>query len=475
MASRYLILSDLHLCDTEDHADGWKRYKSSRYVTDGELAELLDEFAREANEGHDLCCILNGDVFDFDLVWDVPTDPPWPVRGWERRRGLAATEAKSIWRLEKILADHGRFLEALCLFLAQGHRLVYVLGNHDRELAFEGVQGALLAALRDTAAGLGLELPDDPVQFEPWFYYEKDRIYVEHGNQYDYYSSYPFVLDPTFESGGERYLTLPMGNLSNRFLMNKIGFFNPHATDFILNAFAYFMHWWRYYAFTRRSLVFSWLIGSFATLWALLRQKSRTHSEPKGYRERMSALAERAGVEESCLWELEKLRQPPITNRLFRMVREFWIDRVIALLLFVGGTVALALVPIPLWIKLMVPLAAFPTLFFIYEWAARGESLLNVEATLPEFGRHISRIMPARVVSFGHTHQPRLLPLDRDTTFVDSGTWAPMFDRINPEAVEAGLWNFVRVELDGHEASVELGSLTPPSERACGESAADEA
>ena len=34
MGNRYLVLSDLHLCDVEEHADGWKAYKREKYLFD---------------------------------------------------------------------------------------------------------------------------------------------------------------------------------------------------------------------------------------------------------------------------------------------------------------------------------------------------------------------------------------------------------------------------------------------------------
>jgi hypothetical protein len=58
-----------------------------------------------------------------------------------------------------------------------------------------------------------------------------------------------------------------------------------------------------------------------------------------------------------------------------------------------GGTVALALVPIPLWIKLMVPLSAFPALFFVYEWLAHGETVFSVESVLHQYALRVARLV----------------------------------------------------------------------------------
>jgi len=93
---RYLVLSDLHLCDVEEHPDGWKVYKSARFHFDDELAELLASFRARCAAARPTL-VLNGDIFDFDQVIAVPEQPPWPVSLGERRRGLDATASKSVF------------------------------------------------------------------------------------------------------------------------------------------------------------------------------------------------------------------------------------------------------------------------------------------------------------------------------------------------------------------------------------------
>jgi len=61
----------------------------------------------------------------------------------------------------------------------------------------------------------------------------------EHGQQYDLYGSYRYLLWPVVQQGGQDVIDVSMGNLSNRMLMSKMGYFNPHASDFILNVYAY--------------------------------------------------------------------------------------------------------------------------------------------------------------------------------------------------------------------------------------------
>ncbi|MBW2700122.1 MAG: metallophosphoesterase [Deltaproteobacteria bacterium] len=448
MGRRFLVLSDLHLCDVEDHADDWMAYKSSRFVFDKEVAALLRRFTEDAeSDGDERVLVFNGDLVDFDLVATCPEPAPWPVTRSERRRGLNATEEKSAWKLERVLADHPLFVESLTRFLLAGHRLIYVLGNHDQEFHFPKVRSTLISALQAEASKLNETLKDDCIRFEPWFYLEPGEVYIEHGQQYDHYTSFRHLLDPTVQISGEERIALPMGNLSNRYLMTKMGFFNPFASDYILSAFAYFWHWLSHYAFSRRSLAFVWFWGSLVVMGKLLRIRKRLLKKHVDQDKLLGEVADRFGMEPATAQALQKLQQVPITSRFFRIVREFWIDRVIFMIFWGGGTIALALVPIPLWIKLMVPLTSFPLLLFIYEKAIEGESIFTIESRLPQVARSIGALVPVQVVAFGHSHVPRLIPLSRDLVFVDTGTWAPITEA-DPHKLAPGYRNYLELRFD---------------------------
>ena len=420
---RYLIISDLHLTDVKDNADGWKAYKASRYMIDRDVSTLIRTFM-EDGKGAALTLVLNGDIFDFDLVNAIPDKPAWPVYRSERHRGLEATAEKSAWKLKQILRDHEIFVSAIADFVDKGHRLIYVMGNHDREMHFIEVQDVLIQALKKYCP----QDCKDRIRFEPWFFYEPGRLYVEHGQQYDFYSTFKYLLCPTVHCNDQEIIALPMGNLANRYLMSRMGFFNPHATDFILNAFRYFTHWLRHYAFSRRSLVTNWLVGSLVTMRKLWKYRYKMKRRPPECEDALKDQAKRSGLDIDILRKLMAIGKRPITDRFFRVMREFWIDRVMIALFFIGATIALALVPIPLWIKLMVPLSSFPLVYFIYEKAVQGVSVFTVEKEIPRYAQRIAKILPVRLVILGHTHKPRVLPLDNGLTFVDTGTWAPIYD-----------------------------------------------
>ena len=448
MTHRYLVISDLHLADVENHRDGWKYYKERRFVADKDICALLRKFLESSAAGSENTLILNGDIFDFDLISPSKEKTDFKVSAFERRWGLRPTVEKSVWKLKKILKDHQGFIEGLVDFLAAGAKIVYILGNHDREFHFKEVKRTFLATLKETAAAQEKCFSPKQIQFEPWFYYVKGEIYAEHGQQYDFYTSYRHVLYPTIPSRQGEEIALPMGNISNRYLMGRMGYFNPHATDYILNIFSYLAHWLRYYAFSRRSLAVSWFLGSLIVMRRLLRTKRKRFRRPSQYDDLMAKQAEKYSLSRQTVERLHRLRRLPITNQFFKIIREFWIDRLALLILMMGGTLTLALVPVPLWIKLMVPLTGFPLLFFIYESILKGETVLTVERDMPANAAFIAEILDAAVVTFGHTHIPRLLPLQAEVTFIDTGTWAPITKSSEDRSLAKGYRNYLICEFD---------------------------
>ena len=466
-AHDYLIVSDLHVSDIEDNPDGWKAYKHPRFVFDAEFRRLLAFFKhRSDTDNTPLTLVLNGDIFDFDLITAIPDDPPWPIRRRERRRGLDATGPKSAWKLRHMLKDHPVFVRSLASFLSEGHSIVYTMGNHDREFYFTEVQTAMREALHTDARAHGADFADTALRFEPWFYYVPGRLYVEHGQQYDYYTSFQYLLHPVVRQKGENVLALPMGDLSNRYLVTRMGYFNPHASDYILNVFRYFTHWLKHYAFSRRSLVFSWFFGSIDVMGRLLGIKKLLRKRPPEYDALLNDVADRFQLPREKVQYLHTMHRLPITTRFFRIIREFWLDRLFLSLLMTGGTIALALVPIPLWIKLMVPLTAFPLLFFIYEYALQGETIFTAGSEIPRYAQKIATALDVRLVALGHIHQPRLIPLGKDVTFVDTGTWAPILQHDSTTELAQGYRNYVIAGFRKGETRIEYNSWIPLSSTA---------
>ncbi len=455
--TRYLVVSDLHLCDAEDHADRWMSHKHSRWHFDGVFGEMLrGEMGKAEGGGVPLTVVFNGDVVDFDLVTAVPEDPPWPLRPGERRRGLEPTAARSAWKLRRILAYHPEFLEVVAEVLQRGHRLIYVLGNHDRELHFAEVRQVLLDAVERAGRARGWTVSADAIRFEPWFFHVPGEIYVEHGQQYDSYSSFQHLLDPVVERRGEPTLALPMGNVSNRFLLSQMGHFNPFASDFILSVWGYMAHWFRHYALSRRGILLPWAWGSLQVMVVMLGLKRRLKRPPANYEGRLAEVAARNGVTPEVAARLLKLQHPPVTERFSWILRELWLDRLAITVGTALGIALLALTGVSWWIALTAPLAVAVLIQGFIRVRMRGTLSTGVYKDNPEWAGRIVDLLDVPLVTFGHTHEPEQVELPGGATFVDTGAWAPIPDPADPDRLAPGYRNVLRADVGDGEAEVDF-------------------
>jgi len=214
-----LAISDLHLgCDLKP---GGRAPRSSSF--DSQLAEFLDFHAVNLRGGKPWRLLLNGDIVDFVAITVTPgPEATFEVSDDERQFGLAAEEAKCVWKLRKTFERHPLVFDALCRFLQKGNFLHIIRGNHDAEFHWPAVQAALKAHLADRAGleGFARRRFERRIEFHPWFYLEPGFFYAEHGNAHDHYSLQSDFFD---EAGvhSKRELDLPLSSKVLRYFANK--------------------------------------------------------------------------------------------------------------------------------------------------------------------------------------------------------------------------------------------------------------
>ena len=119
------IISDLHLCEAEPahpQIPLWKRYKSRDFFFDHIFEDFLKHICIKSR-GETVELVLNGDIFDFDSMISLPEDAPYKISWLEARRGLHPEEAKSSFKIRKILEDHQVWIHALRDFVIKGHSI----------------------------------------------------------------------------------------------------------------------------------------------------------------------------------------------------------------------------------------------------------------------------------------------------------------------------------------------------------------
>jgi UDP-2,3-diacylglucosamine pyrophosphatase LpxH len=169
VARSVYIISDIHLGgaypESNDPED--RGFRICTHV--GRLTEFIQELAARPFGSPRVELVINGDLVDF-LAEREPSEPPWVPFTSDPMRAAA--------KLETMISRDRVFFSTLGEFLARGHRLVLLLGNHDIELAFPTVR-------RTLATALGVEGHHDYEFLYDGEGYSVGEVLVEHGNRYD--------------------------------------------------------------------------------------------------------------------------------------------------------------------------------------------------------------------------------------------------------------------------------------------------
>ncbi len=414
-----VILSDIHLCEVERSDGLWMRYRQEAYSPDRAIAQMLSEL-RERVKGEQLTLVLDGDVFDLDA--------PRVVKNESVFHDLPRTAEHAVPMIRAILDDHPIFVDALARVLADGHEVVMISGNHDVQLTLPEVRDAVaqhliartLALPRGEQPGLDRAAIEARVVFRAWFHRTVDDIVIEHGNQYDYYCSFRYPMAPFGRDPREIQPTL--GSLTARNLVSRMGYFNPHVdSSFMLSAVGYFLHWARYYLFSRHSLAWAWVIGAVRTALKLLHVREPVSRARR--RANITDAARETGVPIKQVARHARLFARPVEEKLGQVLRELWLDRAILL----GAVLALGATWFFLADGVLAAGAALaPMVLLGYELVVPKPPLDVNWKAVQRAARKVGKVHKARAVVFGHTHHPEGA-WENGVFFGNTGSWSAAF------------------------------------------------
>lgn len=168
-------MSDIELGDGSQTDD---------FASDDLLSKTILGFCSKKYKNIPITLVVNGDSFDF-------------IRSsYKEKYPRYITTEVSLWKLERIYQAHKKVFDSYKKFSSiKKNTLVFVLGNHDMDVAFKDVQKKLR------------EYINKSVQF-PGFSYDKSSVHFEHGSQYDSL----FYINPRrifIDYNGKKILNLP--------------------------------------------------------------------------------------------------------------------------------------------------------------------------------------------------------------------------------------------------------------------------
>lgn len=417
----------MHLCEAEPVNPKfplWKKFKTREFFFDNVFDSFLKHIEEKAH-GHPIELILNGDIFDFDSVTRIPEEPVFKVHWLESRRGLFPREERSRYKISVILEDHQEFVEALRSFILRGHRVIFIMGNHDVELHFPEVQREILYKLN---------LPEDRrklVRFVEWFYISNKDTLIEHGNQYDPYCICEDPINPFIHGYNYIALKLPFGNLACRYIMNGMGFFNPHVdTNYIMTLPQYIKFFFKYVARAQPGLVFTWFWGSVTTLMhSFFDRLASPIRNPLKIEDRIESIAEKSNAEPRMVRELKELFVAPAASNPFLLARELWLDR--AFLIFISFVLIFQLMVFVRSVYQISFFWAFIPLFLLLPFFLfYSKSVTSLVSSYKEPDDRVlamaSAITKVQRIVFGHTHHTRH-EIIGSVEHLNSGCWSPAF------------------------------------------------
>lgn len=163
---------------------------------DDRLAELMRHYAGGEFADADVEMVIAGDFLDLLKV---------PYRG---RFETEVTEEIALDKVRRCVIGHPEVFDALAAFAAApGHRVTYITGNHDLEVAFPRVQDLLRARL-------GLAADSGAIQFLPAqeFYRLPGGVVVTHGHMFEAVNRTDAIGALTTTGDGRTIVKLPFGS-----------------------------------------------------------------------------------------------------------------------------------------------------------------------------------------------------------------------------------------------------------------------
>ena len=418
-----LVFSDVHLgSDIQDGAANKGRRSES---VDRDLVRLLSHYRAQKPPADRWRIVIAGDFIDFIGITISPESPgsiETELTEEEHCHGVGNAVDHARLKLARVATRHADVFAALGAFVADGHALSLVHGNHDIEFHWDAVKddfrAMLLSHVADRADG---ETFNERIEFNPWFFYRDGVAYIEHGHQYDPFCATAHIMAPLSPLDPRRVARGFCDTLL-RFVVRPTRGMKEHGHENVgLGHYISFGAQLGISGMLRLGVSFARAVAEmFRLRRANLSEAAKAVRLDHDERVAKLATATRLGLER--LRALLKLQTPPITATVAGIMRGVLLDR---LAVAVVAVLTLALVTIfggfhghTAWAASGVVVAW--TLAHVYFSRQRK---LDPAEHLVDRAAHLAKLFPAAFVVMGHTHVPAAVTAG-DATYINVGSWA---------------------------------------------------
>jgi UDP-2,3-diacylglucosamine pyrophosphatase LpxH len=417
-----LVVSDLHFGEELLPGASLER-KRAIELGGSAFREFLRHHAVRRRDGRPWRLVIAGDLFDFMSVI-VPGTKERPAKTRDERiHGLGRSVKAGVIRMRMICEHHRPLLADLAKFVAAGHHIDIVVGNHDVELlapeVAQELRDQIAVAARAQSPGAVNALTR--IVIVPWFVYVPGVAWIEHGHVYDEGCSFEFNLAPMDPKDGN--LIFNADYAAVRYLGQAVPEIDPHGIE----------SWgfWGYLQYTmgcglrasgRIWMGYARFVSSLFRARRLHKSMKRRDRRRREHRARIVEVAAAGGIPVESANAIDRLARAPLTGSSRRVGRLLMLDR-FGLILGVVFAIMMMLILLPLlWALPGIALSVVAAMG-ISRWL--GTHLVTSQLPMRAIPQRIRRHVDAPVVVFGHTHDPRWQPLRSGGLYVNAGTWLP--------------------------------------------------
>lgn len=442
MPSHLLVISDVHLGEYAKEMDRIG-YLKGFARGDSELCAFLEYHQSRWIGGVPWRLVINGDFIDFIAVTFQPSEsqttaqPELELSEDESRFGLDSSADKVVWKLDRIIDRHGELFTYLADFIGHGNSVDILYGNHDVEFWWPEVHARFRERLRQIYFGGESVEGKDPeafvkrVRFHPWFLYEAGKFYIEHGNQYDDFSSFEYRLHPV-SPADDQQLAMPVSHMAIRYFVNQYKGFRSHDKD-RWTIFDY-MRWLKAQGMDNVARIFRLYVLLSSQVWAYSRATRVADATAlrEVHQRSLDAIASVYGMTAEQARELDALHNPPVTESLGRTIQAIGVDWYVWGAFWALAAFVVLAIPFPLhWTLLLWALVGLGAYGSRRLWPAIRHRWLGSNVTtavapkVDAATRRIAEILDVQYIFFGHTHKPRKVKV-RDSPpcwYLNGGSW----------------------------------------------------
>jgi UDP-2,3-diacylglucosamine pyrophosphatase LpxH len=429
-----LIFSDVHLgSDLNDCSLATMRRTTS---IDRDLVALLSHYRKQRATAHGNArwrVVIAGDFIDFigmSIRSEQTLEPMAPLTEEERLHGLGSGQAHAREKLRRVAIRHADVFAELAGFVAEGHALTLIHGNHDIELHWDGVKEDFRAILLSIAriakesSEVHAESFLSRIDFEPWFFYRDGVAYIEHGHQYDPFCATSHVMSPVSPLDTGK-VARGFSETLLRFVVRPTRGMTEHGHErFGMHAYLAFALRLGFSGMLRLGLRF---VRAIRELFRIRRGHLSAASKAlrASHERRIAQLAKATRFGKKRLQSLLSLQAVPIAHSISGIMASLMLDR---LALGFAALLALLVLVAHSLIGRSHPSVLVSGASVLFVWAIvhiylSRKRTVDPAATMVLRAEQLARIFPAAFVVMGHTHVPVEQALG-NATYINLGSWA---------------------------------------------------